>query len=200
LRNPRIYLLSAIYFCVFMGLNAVGFWIPTLLRHVGVQQIGNIGWLSGAISVCTAIGIVAIGRSSDRHAERRWHVAGCGFAVAGSFLLLPLAAHSVPFTVALLVVASICIYATLSIFWTIPTAYLDGGAAAAGIATITAIGAIGGAVSPSLVGMLKAETGSVYAGFAVIATLLIVGMVALLWAVPAPRRDTMGVVRPAALK
>ena len=44
--------------------------------------------------------------------------------------------------------------------WT-ATAYLDGGAAAAGIATITAIGAIGGAVSPSLVGMLKAEAGRV---------------------------------------
>ncbi|KFX65067.1 MFS transporter [Paraburkholderia fungorum] len=200
LRNPRIYLLSAIYFCVFMGLNAVGFWIPTLLRHVGVQQIGNIGWLSGAISVCTAIGIVVIGRSSDRHAERRWHVACCGFAVAGSFLLLPLAAHSVPFTVALLVVASTCIYATLSIFWTIPTAYLDGGAAAAGIATITAIGAIGGAVSPSLVGMLKAETGSVYAGFAVIAALLIAGMVALLRAVPAPHREAVGTVGPVVLK
>jgi MFS-type transporter involved in bile tolerance (Atg22 family) len=55
-------------------------------------------------------------------------------------------------------------------------------------------------VSPSLVGMLKAETGSVYAGFAVIAALLIVGMVALLWAVPAPHRDAVGAVRPAALK
>ena len=120
--------------------------------------------------------------------------------MAGSFLLLPLAAHSVPFTVALLVVASTCIYATLSIFWTIPTAYLDGGAAAAGIATITAIGAIGGAVSPSLVGMLKAETGSVYAGFAVIAALLIAGMVALLRAVPAPHREAVGTVRPVVLK
>jgi D-galactonate transporter len=200
LRNPRIYLLSAIYFCVFMGLNAIGFWIPTLLRHVGVQQLGHIGWLSGGISVCTAIGIVVIGHSSDRRAERRWHVAGCGFAVAGSFLLLPLAAHSVPFTVALLVIASICIYATLSIFWTIPTAYLDGGAAAAGIATITAIGAIGGAVSPSLIGMLKTQTGSVYAGFAVVAVLLIAGMIALLWAVPAPQSKPSGVVRAAVSK
>ncbi|WGS52444.1 MFS transporter [Paraburkholderia sp. D15] len=200
LRNPRIYLLSAIYFCVFMGLNAIGFWIPTLLRHVGVQQLGHIGWISGGMSVCTAIGIVVIGHSSDRRAERRWHVAACGFAVAASFLLLPFAARSVPFTVALLVVASICIYATLSIFWTIPTADLDGGAAAAGIATITAIGAIGGAVSPSLIGSLATRTGSIYTGFAVIAVLLIAGMIALLWAVPSPRRSPLGTAQPAVPK
>ncbi|WP_144146832.1 MFS transporter [Paraburkholderia sp. BCC1884] len=186
--SGRTYLMSGIYFCVFMGLNAIGFWIPTLLRQVGVQQISNIGWLSGAISVCTAVGIVVIGHSSDRRMERRWHVAGCGFAVAASFLLLPLASHSVPFTVALLIVASICIYAALSIFWTIPTAYLDGGAAAAGIATITAIGALGGALSPSLVGLLKTYTGSIYVGLAVISVLLTIGMVVLLYTVPAARR------------
>lgn len=55
-------------------------------------------------------------------------------------------------------------------------------------------------MSPSLVGMLKAETGSVYAGFAVIAALLIAGMVALLRAVPAPHREAVGTVRPVVLK
>ncbi|WP_213309243.1 hypothetical protein [Paraburkholderia sacchari] len=64
-----------------------------------------------------------------------------------------------------LLAASICIYATLTIFWTIPTAWLDGGAAAGGIAVTTAIGALGGAVSPSLVGLLKASTGSLYEGW-----------------------------------
>jgi MFS family permease len=183
--DPRIYVLSGIYFCIFMGLNAVGFWIPTLLRQVGVHAIGDIGWLSGGISVCTAIGITLIGRHSDRHRERRWHVAGCGFAAAASFLLLPLAAHSVAFTTVLLMIASVAIYATLSIFWTIPTACLDPRVAAAGIATITAIGALGGAVSPSLVGLMKTWSGNVYAGFSAIALLLSLGMLVLLWAVPA---------------
>jgi len=181
LTNPRIYVLSAIYFSVFMALNAMGFWIPTLLRQVGVGHIRDIGWLSGGISVCTAIGIVLIGRHSDRRMERRWHVAGCGFAVAASFLLLPLAAHSIALTVALLIAASVGIYATLSLFWTIPTAYLHEDAAAGGIATITAIGAIGGAVSPWLVGTLKASTGSLYIGLTAIAVLLTLGMLTLLW-------------------
>lgn len=189
LRNPRIQILSAIYFCVFMGLNAIGFWIPTLLRQVGVHGVAEIGWLSGAISVCTAIGIILIGRSSDRSRERRWHLAICGFTVAASFLLLPLAAHSITFTTLLLTAASLCIYAALTIFWTIPTAYLEGGEAAGGIATITAIGALGGAVSPSLVGLLKTHTGSLYAGLAVVGMLLALGMIVMLLAVPARRAD-----------
>jgi D-galactonate transporter len=190
LLSPRIYLLAAIYFTVFMCLNAIGFWIPTILREVGVQRITDIGLLSGAISVCTAIGIVAIGRSSDRRMERRWHVASCGFAAAICFLLLPLASHNVPFTVLLLAVASIAIYAALSIFWTIPTAYLEGTAAAGGIATITAIGAIGGAISPSLVGTLKTHTGNLYIGMSMIAVLLAIGMIALLCCVPTQRAGT----------
>jgi D-galactonate transporter len=199
LRNPRIYVMAGIYFCVFMGLNAIGFWIPTLLRQVGVHAISEIGWLSGGISVCTAIGIAVIGRSSDKRMERRWHVAGCGLAAAASFMLLPLAAHSVAFTVALLMIASISIYATLSLFWTIPTAYLDRNAAAGGIATITAIGALGGAVSPSLVGMLKASTGSLYTGLFVIALLLVAGMAVLLCTVPAPSQEARrGLARAAA--
>ncbi|CAH2914056.1 MAG: Uncharacterized MFS-type transporter [uncultured Paraburkholderia sp.] len=180
LTNPRIYLMSAIYFSVFLGLNAIGFWIPTLLRQVGVHSISHIGWLSGGISACTAVGIVLIGRHSDRRMERRWHVAASGLAVSASFLLLPLAAHSVALTVAALVVASVSIYSTLSLFWTIPTLYLQKDAMAAGVATITAIGAIGGAVSPSLVGLLKTSTGSVYAGLAVVGVVLALGMLALL--------------------
>ncbi|MFM0239313.1 MFS transporter [Paraburkholderia phytofirmans] len=195
LTNPRIYLMSTIYFTVFMALNAVGFWIPSLLRQVGVHRISDIGWMSGAISLCTAIGMLLLGRHSDRHMERRWHVAGCGFAVAASFLLLPLTAHSVALTVVLLVIASVGIYAALSLFWTIPTSYLREDTAPGGIATITALGALGGAVSPWMVGALKTSTGSLYTGLGAIGVLLVIGMVVLLLcvqAVPASDRRPAG--------
>ncbi len=198
LRSPRLYLLSAIYFTAFMGLNAVGFWIPTILKGVGVQTLTHIGWLSGAISLCTAVGIFVIGRSSDHHVERRWHTAMCGFAAAASFLLLPLTAHSAALTVALLAVASIGMLGVLTIFWTIPATYLRGTAAAGGIAVISSLGAIGGFVSPTLVGALKAQTGSIYTGLAVVAALLIAGMIALLLGIPAARKSGDIVIEPAA--
>ena len=190
--------MAAIYFCIFMGLNAVAFWIPSLLRQVGVHALNHIGWMSGAISMCTAIGIVLIGRHSDRKMERRWHVAGSGFVVALCFLLLPFAARSIPATFALLVIASVGIYTALSLFWTIPTRYLQKGAMAGGVATITGIGAIGGAVSPSLVGMLQASTGSLYAGLAAVGLLLAVGMVVLLRVVRPPSLELPGAAGVAA--
>ncbi|MCC8397673.1 hypothetical protein LJ656_34620 [Paraburkholderia sp. MMS20-SJTR3] len=57
LTNPRIYMMLAVFCSVFTALNAVGFWIPSLLRQVGVHQISDIGCISDAISLYTAIGI-----------------------------------------------------------------------------------------------------------------------------------------------
>jgi MFS family permease len=192
-RSPRVYLLCFIYMTVFMGMNVVGFWIPTVLQSVGVVRITDIGWLSGGMSVMTAIGIVLIGRSSDRRNERRWHTACSGIAFAASLLLLPLGAHNVALTVVLLCVASMCIYATLSIFWTIPPMLLSGDAAAGGIALITGVGALGGAASPVLVGVLKEQSGSIYVGLAVVACLLLIGMITLLWLVPAKRLESFAI-------
>jgi D-galactonate transporter len=200
LRNPRTYLLAFIYFTIFMGLNAVSFWIPSIIRQVGVQNIGTIGLISGGISVCTAIGTLLAGYSSDRHSERRWHVAGSGFAVAAAFLLLPVASSSIPLTVALLVVASVGLYANLATFWTIPPLYLRGGSAAGGIAMITALGAIGGILSPNIVGTLKEVTGSLYSGLAVVACVMIIGMITLLCALPSARREADRAARLSALK
>ena len=192
LRNPRLYVLTAVYFTMFMFLNAVGFWIPTILKSVGVESLTHIGLLQAAISVCTAIGMVLIGRSSDRMRERRWHGAICGFTGAASFLLLPLASHSAAFTTLLLAAGSVSIFGVQTVFWTLPAKYLEGAAAAAGIAVISSLGALGGAVSPSLVGMMKVHTGSIYAGLAVIAAALIVGMVTLLLGVPAAAPASRG--------
>jgi hypothetical protein len=81
------------------------------------------------------------------------------------------------------VIASIGIFSILSLFWTIPSAYLEGSAAAGGIALISAIGSLGGAVCPAFVGWLTVKTGSLYGAIAAVGVLHAVGMIALLiWA------------------
>ncbi|WHZ09882.1 MAG: putative MFS-type transporter [Burkholderiaceae bacterium] len=184
LRDPYLYLFSAVYFTMFLYLNALGFWVPTILKSVGVSSLEHIGLLHGAISVATAIGMVLIGRSSDRRLERRWHAAISGAVAAVCFLLLPLAAHSAAVTTLLLAIGSVGIFGVLITFWTIPASYFKGTAAAGGIAVISSLGAIGGAVSPSLVGTMKVHTGSIYGGLSIVAVLLALGMLALLVFVP----------------
>jgi MFS family permease len=183
LRDGKVYLLAFIYFGFFCSLNTILLWAPSLLRQVGVTTATNIGWLSGGIALLSALGMLAVGYSSDRLRERHWHVALCGFAAAGCFIVLPLAAGSVAMTVACLTVASIAIFSILSLFWTIPSAYLQGSAAAGGIALISAIGSFGGAVCPAFVGWLTVKTGSLYGALAAVGALHAAGMVTLLiWA------------------
>ncbi|MGF6309420.1 MFS family permease [Bradyrhizobium sp. i1.8.4] len=184
LREPRVYLLSFIYFAFFCSLNTILLWTPTLLKRVGVATTTEIGWLSGAISVASAIGMVAIGYSSDRTRERRWHVVCCGLVAAACFIALQAAQGSVLLTVTLLAIASIGIFAILSLFWTIPNAMLEGSAAAGGIALISAIGSFGGAVCPALIGWMNVATGSIYAPLALVGAVLGIGMLALIVCVP----------------
>ena len=184
LRDGRVYLLAFVYFTFFCSLNTILLWAPTLLRNVGVGTATNIGWLSGGLSLASALGMLAVGYNSDHLGERHWHVALCGFVSAVCFLLLPLASGSVVGTMACLTVASIGIFSILSLFWTIPSAYLYGSAAAGGIALISAIGSFGGAVCPAFVGWLTVTTGSLYGAFAAIGLLHAAGMITLLLFAP----------------
>lgn len=188
LGDPKIYLMALIYFAYFCSLNTILLWSPTLLRSVGLKTVTAIGWWSGLISLISTMGMVVVGYSSDRLMERRWHVALCGITAAISFLLLPLVSQNPGLTIALLMVSSIGIFSVLSLFWTIPSAYLGGSAMAGGIALISSIGYLGAVVSPTLVGWIKVTTGSLYIGLSTIALMLILAMLLLLIFVPAPER------------
>nr|WP_277625850.1 MFS transporter [Burkholderia cenocepacia] len=183
-RNGRVLGLAAIYFCVYVGMGTVTFWSPTVLKAAGVASVTGIGWLSGLISVFTMIGNVAIAWSSDRYGERRWHAVVCMLVTACSLLLLRFSVGHVWITVALLAIAQLCAFTVPIVFWTIPAAQLTGRAAAAGIAVISMLGSLGGAFSSWLVGVLFARTGAPYAGFGVVAGLLVVGAVLVTSLVP----------------
>lgn len=188
LRDPNLYLLSAVYFAFFCSLNAILVWSPSLLSIVGVGTATGIGLWSGAISVAATAGMLAVGWRSDRTLERRKHVAGGGIAAAACLLLLSAASHSAGLTIALLMLASAGVFSVLGLFWTLPTRYLEGNASAGGIALISSIGALGGVVSPTLVGWIKVKTGSLHLGLEVVAALLLLGMLLLLCS-PVGRRD-----------
>jgi MFS transporter, ACS family, tartrate transporter len=74
---------------------------------------------------------------------------------------------------AALALAALGIYGTLGTFWALPTAFLSGTAAAAGIALINSFGNLGGFVGPFVVGYLTDTTGSFYTGLLFLATLVL---------------------------
>ena len=65
--------------------------------------------------------------------------------------------------------------------WSMPTLFLSGSAAAAGIATINSLGNLGGFVGPFMIGLIKQQTGSYTWGLWFVAGLLILSSLVVLW-------------------
>jgi sugar phosphate permease len=73
--SPRVWLMSAIYFCFVMGVYGVSFWLPTIIEQTGVKSALDIGLLTAIPYGCAVIGMVLVAYSADRSGERRWHIA-----------------------------------------------------------------------------------------------------------------------------
>lgn len=184
-REPKVYVAAAVYFAIICGTNALILWMPTIIKEAGVNDLSTVGLFATIPWITAAIGMYLIGLSSDRMMERRWHVVGSILAMALSFLLLLKFAGNLPIVIVLLAVAATGIYSAVSIFWTIPSAYLSGAAAAGGIAFISSIGGVGGFLSPSIIGWVKTATGNLYFGLAAVAVVLVLGAIVLLRGIPA---------------
>lgn len=187
LRDPLLYAMAFMNFAVNCGTNAVSFWTPTLLKGTGLTSLSTIGWLTGGLSAVSAIAMILIGRNSDRTLERRWHFAACGVLGAGAFLCLPLAAGDTAATVVILTLAAIGNFSVFSIYWTIPTSYLKGRGAAGGIALASMVGAMGSGVSPTIIGYLRVQTGSLHVGLAAVAAIVLAGVATALLVLPSRR-------------
>lgn len=188
LRHPRTYVLALVYFAFYSAQSILLLWVPTLLRNAGVHDLVEIGWRAAAIFLAGAVGMVAIGWSSDRTGERRWHLIGCGGLACAAFLLLPAMADSPNATSACLMVAAVTMFAFLALFWTVPTAEMGKEARAGGIALVSSIGASGSALSPMFIGSMKVVTGSLFGAIAVLALVFLGSLVAIYFY--APQRAT----------
>lgn len=177
LASPRVLLLSAIYFFFTMGLYGVSFWLPSLVKASGVSGTLNIGLLSAVPYAAAAITMVAVGRSSDRHGERRWHLAVPGVLGALALCASVVYAHDTVVAMIALTIGTMGVITTISQFWTVPPAVLQGTAAAGGIALANSVGSISGVVSPYLIGWLQTSTGSTGSGVVGIAASMVVGSI-----------------------
>lgn len=123
--------------------------------------------------------MLALGRSADRLRERRWHLVVPAFIAAGGFVAATMATSTTVSIVCLSLAAAGAI-SCAPLFWSLPTAFLAGTGAAAGIAWINSVGNLAGFLGPFLVGYLKDFTGTNSAGMYLLAAALIIGSLAVL--------------------
>ncbi|WP_454763070.1 MFS transporter [Cupriavidus campinensis] len=175
LSSPRVWLMSAIYFCFVMGLYGVSFWLPTIIKQTGVKGALDIGLLTAIPYGCAVIGMVLAAYSADKRGERRWHIALPALAGAVGLVLSVQWRGDTTLAMVALTLATIGILTTLPLFWSLPTAFLAGTGAAAGIALINSLGNLAGFISPYAVGWLKDLTQSTDSGMYLLAVCLVAG-------------------------
>ncbi|MEP6588746.1 MAG: MFS transporter [Polaromonas sp.] len=75
LADPKTWVLAFIYFTCACAVYTLTFWLPTLVKGLGISDVASIGWYTAIPFSFGAIGILLMSRSSDHFKERRWHVA-----------------------------------------------------------------------------------------------------------------------------
>jgi D-galactonate transporter len=180
LTNTRVWLLSAIYFCLIAGLYGAGFWLPTLIKRTGVESPLAIGILTGVPNAAAAVAMIAISRHSDRTRERRWHLVIPALIGAVGWLVTVRFGANTAIAVSGMSLALAGVTTSLSQFWCLPTAMLAGAAAATGIALINSIGNLAGFLGPSVIGWLVDRTGSTDFGIYALAGVMAIGSLLVL--------------------
>ncbi|MFW6515460.1 MFS transporter [Acinetobacter baumannii] len=173
--DKRLWLLAGIYFCVVMGQYAISFWLPTLIRNSGISDNWHIGLLTSLPYMCAIVVMILAGRSGDHFQERRWHliIPMCAGALALTFATL--FASNLTLSLICLCIAASGVLTASSLFWMLPTNFLGGVSAAAGIAAVNSFANLAGFCSPYLIGWVTTNTGSNAIGMFLITAVLIFG-------------------------
>jgi D-galactonate transporter len=173
--DRRLWRMCLIYFASVVGNYGLTFWLPTLIEAAGVRDVLRIGLLTAVPYSVAIVVMLLVGRSGDRHRERRWHTAVPMLMGALGLTGSALVGTNTFLAMTFLTIAACGLMTCAPLFWSLPTAILRGTAAAAGIAAINSVGNLGGFVSPYVVGWLKDLTHSTALGMYVLSAALVIG-------------------------
>lgn len=166
LMHGRVWHLTAIYFAAMVGFYSMIFWMPQMLKAFSSQYSNTTVGLLVMIPYLAGLPVmILVGRSSDRRLERRYHAAIPLILGASALVLLgTITTSSVFLSVTLWCFVASSIFSLWGPFWSLPSEFLAGFSAAAGIALINCFGNLGGFVGPYSIGAFSKKTGSLQAG------------------------------------
>ncbi len=162
LTDPKVLLLSVNYFGIVVASLGILFFVPQIIKSIGVTDNMTVGWLTMIPYISGGVGLVLWGTISDRMHERRWNLLGaCVVSTVG----LVIAGMTIGSWWAMvgLCIATFGFYGSKGPFWAMPPMFLTGTTAATSIAWINSVGNLGGFFGPWYVGVVRDWTGS-YAG------------------------------------
>jgi MFS family permease len=167
-----------------IGLYGISFWLPTLVKAFGVKGYLNTGLITAIPYGVAVVGMILLSRHSDRTGERRIHytvnvlVGAAGLVLSGLFAGYPV------LSIIFLSIGTLGVIGSMPLFWPVPSEFLAGTAAAAGIGVINSVGNLGGYIGPNVPVWVKSLTPDPSAALYVIAFALFLGAVLAFFSFP----------------
>jgi ACS family tartrate transporter-like MFS transporter len=160
-----ILLLVLAYFGIVTTSYGFSLWMPTVVKsltglpNLAVSLVAAVPYLAGGI--CQT----AMGLSSDRTGERRFHTI-IPMLMAAAGMTIGVASRAPALGLVALALVGAGIYGFMPAFWPMPRWFLSGTAAAAAIGLINSVGCLGGFLGPYMVGRLKSPVSGYGPGLA----------------------------------
>ncbi|MEX4002098.1 MFS transporter [Paraburkholderia sp. EG285A] len=175
LSDSRVYSLGLVYFAITSGSYAYAFWLPTMIKGLGVTGPAEIGWYAVVPYAAGAVGTWCIAALSDSRQERRGYIVMSLLIAACALSATTVVNQSLFVSLALLSVTNFFLMGAGAVFWAIPSSAMSTRSAAAGIAIVSSIGILGGFFSPTLIGLTRGATGSLSGGLQLMSAILVIG-------------------------
>ena len=176
--NMRVIALGLVYMAINIPQYGLSFFLPQIIKEFGVSDV-EAGFIVTLPYLVGGLGMIVWSLHSDRTGERIWHCV-IPFIAMIIGLSSAAAADGLQFKMLALCVAAWGFFSILPVFWTLPTAFLSGAGAAAGIAAVNSIGNLGGYFGPQVFGILRTTTQGETAGLVFLAAVAAAGGI-LVW-------------------
>jgi ACS family tartrate transporter-like MFS transporter len=178
LRDPRVIALGLVLLGNQIGLYGVQLWLPQIVQGMGFSNFAT-GFVVALCFIASMIAMIAWARHSDAKGERIWHVAIP--LLLGAFgLALAAVAQSNLLVLLSLALGLVGTLAYNGPFFSLPSTFLAGTAAAGGIGFVNTIGSLGRFIGPYGVGLLKESSGGYASAMAAMATAMMISAIIVL--------------------
>jgi sugar phosphate permease len=190
--SRKVWVLSAIYFTLMIGLYGIAFWLPTIVKAFGIKGYLGVGLITAIPYGVAVVGMIFLSHHSDKTGERRLHyvlnvtVGAIGLILSGVF------ASQLVLAVIFLSVGTLGVIGSMPLFWPLPSAFLAGTAAAAGIGVVNSVGNLGGYFGPNIPIWARAVSSDKSAALYIISAILIVGALLMYFFMPKTLRVKVG--------
>jgi sugar phosphate permease len=198
-KSVKVWVLCAIYFTLMIGLYGIAFWLPTIVKAFGIKGYLGVGLITAIPYGVAVVGMIFLSKHSDKTGERRLHyVLTCSAGAVGLILSGVYASNPV-LAIIFLSIATLGVIGSMPLFWPLPSAFLAGTAAAAGIGIVNSVGNLGGYFGPNVPIWAKLVSKDPSAALYIIAAVLLVGSVITFFFIPKELRVRIGAPSPDAV-